>query len=115
MFKSTQFSFGFSMKEKDVICNDGVSNKFVSRIYTDSVIIHICVAFILLSRVLRLCIQNTGFNSYLQYLQQLVMARHVVHGIVGCLATGVAKVPDRWKHSIKQNICYNKYITIFEL
>ena len=43
------------------------------------------------------------------------MARHVIHGIVGCLATCVAKVPERWKHSIKQHRCYNKYITIFEL
>ena len=38
------------------------------------------------------------------------MARHVIHGIVGCLATSVAKVPDRWKHSIKQHICCNKYV-----
>ena len=43
------------------------------------------------------------------------MARHVIHGIVGCLATSVAKVPERWKHSIKQHKCYNEYITIFEL
>ena len=45
------------------------------------------------------------------------MARHVIHGIVGCLAISVAKVPERWKHSIKQHIhvCYNKYINIFEL
>ena len=43
------------------------------------------------------------------------MARHVIHGIVGCLATSVAKVPERWKHSIKLHRCYNKYITIFEL
>ena len=41
----------------------------------------------------------------------------VKHGIVGCLATSVAKVPERWKHSIKQHRCYNKYVTvtIFEL
>ena len=32
---------------------------------------------------------------------------------VGCLATSVAKKPERWKYSIKQHICYNKYITIF--
>ena len=31
-----------------------------------------------------------------------------LHGIVGCLATSVAKVPERWKHSIKLYICYNK-------
>ena len=31
------------------------------------------------------------------------------------LATSVAKVPERWKHSIKQHRCYNKYITIFDL
>ena len=43
------------------------------------------------------------------------MARHVIHGIVGCLATSLAKVPERWKHIIKQHRCYNKYITIFEL
>ena len=43
------------------------------------------------------------------------MVRHVIHGIVGCLATSVAKVPERLKHSIKQHVCYNKYITIFEL
>ena len=43
------------------------------------------------------------------------MDRHVLHGIVGCLATSVAKVPEWWKHSIKQHRCYNKYITIFEL
>ena len=43
------------------------------------------------------------------------MARHVIHGIVGCLATSVAKVPERWKHSIKLHGCYNEYITIFEL
>ena len=30
------------------------------------------------------------------------MARHVVHGIFACLATSVAKVPERSKHSIKQ-------------
>ena len=34
------------------------------------------------------------------------MARHVIHGIIGCLATSVAKVPERWKHSIKLYICY---------
>ena len=43
------------------------------------------------------------------------MARHVIHGIVCCLATSVAKVPERWKHSIKQQRCYNKYITVFKL
>ena len=43
------------------------------------------------------------------------MARRHIHGIVGCLATSVAKVPERWKHSIKQQRCYNKYITTFEL
>ena len=41
--------------------------------------------------------------------------RKCLHGIVGCLATSVAKVPDRWKHIIKQHNCCNKYITIFEL
>ena len=43
------------------------------------------------------------------------MARHVIHGIVGCLATSVAKVPERWKHSIKLHRSYNRYKTIFEL
>ena len=43
------------------------------------------------------------------------MARHVIHGIFSCLATIVAKVPERWKHNIKQHRCYNNYITIFEL
>ena len=43
------------------------------------------------------------------------MSRHVIHGIVGCLATSVAKVLGRWKHSIKLHRCYNKYIIIFEL
>ena len=43
------------------------------------------------------------------------MARHVMHGIVGCLATSVAKVPERWRHSIKQHRCYNNYITLSEL
>ena len=43
------------------------------------------------------------------------MARHVIHGIVGCLATSVAKVPEKGKHDIKLHRCYNKYITIFEL
>ena len=33
------------------------------------------------------------------------MARHVIHGI------SVAKVPDRWRHVIKQYGCYNKYVT----
>ena len=42
------------------------------------------------------------------------MARHVIHGIVSCLATSVAKVSERRKHSIKQNRCYNEYITILE-
>ena len=43
------------------------------------------------------------------------MARRLIHGIVGCLATSVAKEPERWKYSIKQHKCYNKnYITIFE-
>ena len=42
------------------------------------------------------------------------MARHFKHGIIGSLATSVAKVPERWKHSIKQHRCYNKYITIFD-
>ena len=40
------------------------------------------------------------------------MASYVLHGIVGCLATSVAKVPEIWKHSIKQHRSYNKYITI---
>ena len=43
------------------------------------------------------------------------MARHVIHGIVGYLATSVAKVPERWKHIIMLHRCYNKYITLFEL
>ena len=34
------------------------------------------------------------------------IARHVIHGIFGCLATGVAKVPERLKNSIKEHICY---------
>ena len=42
------------------------------------------------------------------------MTRHVIHSIFGCLATGVAKVQDKWKHSTKQHRCCNKYITIFE-
>ena len=41
------------------------------------------------------------------------MAQHVIYGFDGCLATSVAKVPERWKHSIKQHRCYNN--TIFEL
>ena len=48
-------------------------------------------------------------------LTQGEMARHVIHGIVGCLATSVVKVPEKWKHIIKQHRCYNKYISIFEL
>ena len=40
---------------------------------------------------------------------------YIIHGIVGCLATIVAKVPRRLKHSIKLHRCYNKYVTIFEL
>ena len=43
------------------------------------------------------------------------MARHVIHGIGGYLATNVAKVPERWKQSIKRAKSNNKYITIFEL
>ena len=43
------------------------------------------------------------------------MARYAIHGIVSCLVTSVAKVSERWKHSIQQHRCYNKYITIFEL
>ena len=34
------------------------------------------------------------------------MARHVIHGIVGCLASNVAKIPDRWKHNIKESENY---------
>ena len=29
------------------------------------------------------------------------MAKHVIHDIAGCLATSVANVTERWKHSIK--------------
>ena len=42
-------------------------------------------------------------------------ARHALHGIIGCLATSVAKVPERWKHSIKKHRYCNKYIIIFEI
>ena len=47
------------------------------------------------------------------YLQQGEMARNVIHCIVGCLATSVANVPERWIQSIKQYKCHNKYITTF--
>ena len=58
---------------------------------------------------------NFGKNVFVSGVltQQGSTVKYVLHGIVGCLATSIAKEPESWKHSIMQHRCYNKYCYVF--